>query len=162
MWSWLLDWLGLTWINLNSWRDSRSHAQNRRSIRGWGGHRNGSTLLHMHTHRKSPKVPIRRKDIKSETKCKNHNLRVICKMFGRVEIVDKVLIQYTCTVKCSSTPVLWERVQCACTVWGGCRSRRMVASRGEDEFQHIHGVSIEKTSRKRKTHRKDATKTHRI
>ena len=64
-----------------------------------GGRGVVTTLLHMHTHRKSPKVPIRRKDIKSETKCKNHNLRVICKMFGRVEIGDKVLIQYACTVK---------------------------------------------------------------
>ena len=134
MWSWLLDWLGLTWINLNSWRDSRSHAQNRRSIRGWGGHRNGSTLLQ----RTSPKVPVRRW---------KHN-------------PEQNAIPINWVAKSSEgwkVKLTWILTWCWLQDWLGIILKCTCC--GDDECQHIHEVSVKKTNRDRKTRRKDATKT---
>ena len=90
--------------------------------------------------RKSPKVPIRKKDIKSETKCKK---QIVWMGWDVDEMM--IIVQYLCTVKIwSSTPVLWRLVQYLCTVgsqrdWMQCEtknvSKSLSSSRASEKYR---------------------------
>ena len=73
--------------------------------------------------RKSPKVPIRRKDIKSETKCKK---QIVWMGWDVDEMM--IIVQYPCTVKIGPVPLYCEDWSSTFVLWAvketECSARR--------------------------------------